>query len=399
MLRLFFWFVALLAGAIGLAIVARFNPGNVVLFYPPYRVDLSLNLFLLLTGTLFVLLYMIVRTFRNMMKMPTKVAAYRLRKRELEANKALRDGLKALFEGRFGHAEKASQKASELAANAPLAALIGSRAAHSMGQRERRDQWLARLEQDAPYKSARLMTMIELLVDDHRADAALDAVRELNQSGVRHIHALQWALKANQQAKNWKEVLRLVKILDKRHALHPVLAVRLRELGYEDLLGDATLDGDALRKIWQSVAPEDKLRPFAALRAARAFNQRGMHEDASAILERVLEQQWDERLIRAYREAAGAEGSSVLLSQIENCEAWLKQYPTDAELALTLGALCLRQKLWGKAQRYLEQALSDATDAAKVREAHVKLAQMHEALQQDEQAAFHYRQCALANLL
>ncbi len=399
MLRLFFWFVALLAGAIGLAIVARFNPGNVVLFYPPYRVDLSLNLFLLLAATLFVLIYMIVRTFRNMMKMPAKVSAYRTRKRELEANKALRDGLKALFEGRFGHAEKASQKASELPANAPLAALIGSRAAHSMGQRERRDQWLARLEPEAPFKSARLMTMIELLVDDHRADAALDAVRELNQSGVRHIHALHWALKANQQAKNWKEVLRLVKILDKRHALHPVLAVRLRELAYEDLLGDVSLDGDALQKVWQSVAPEDKLRPFAALRAARAFNQRGMHEDAIKILERVLSQQWDERLVRAYRESVAGEGTAVLLSQIENCEAWLTQYPTDAELTLTLGVLCLRQKLWGKAQRYLEQALADATDAGKVREAHLKLAQMHESLQQDERAAYHYRQCALANLL
>ena len=399
MLRLFFWFVALLAGAIGLAMVARFNPGNVVLFYPPYRVDLSLNLFLLLAAALFCLLYMTVRTFRNMMKMPAKVAAYRMRKRELEANKALRDGLKALFEGRFGHAEKSSQKASELPANAPLAALIGSRAAHSMGQRERRDQWLARLEQEGPFKSARLMTMIELLVDDHRADAALDAVRELNQSGVRHIHALHWALKANQQARNWKEVLRLVKILDKRHALHPVLAVRLRELAYEDLLGDVTLDGDALQKVWQSVAPEDKLRPFAALRAARAFNQRGMHEEAVKLLERVLSQQWDERLVRAYRESAAGEGTAVLLSQIENCEAWLTQYPTDAELTLTLGVLCLRQKLWGKAQRYLEQALDDATDANKMREAHLKLAQMHESLQQDERAAYHYRQCALANLL
>jgi HemY protein len=399
MLRLFFWFIALLAGAIGLAIVARFNPGNVVLFYPPYRVDLSLNLFLLLAASLFVLLYMIVRTFRNMMRMPTKVAAYRLRKRELEANKALRDGLKALFEGRFGHAEKSSQKAAELPANAPLAALIGSRAAHSMGQRERRDQWLARLESEPPFRSARLMTMIELLVDDHRADAALDAVRELNQSGVRHIHALHWALKANQQAKNWKEVLRLVKILDKRHALHPVLAVRLRELAYEDLLGDISLDSDALLKQWQSVAPEDKLRPFVVLRAARAFNQRGMHEDAIKILERVLAQQWDERLVRAYRESAAGEGTPVLLSQIENCEAWLTQYPTDAELTLTLGVLCLRQKLWGKAQRYLEQTLADASDADKVRDAHLKLAQMHEALQQDERAAYHYRQCALANLL
>ena len=72
---------------------------------------------------------------------------------------------------------------------------------------------------------------------------------------------------------------------------------------------------------------------------------------------------------------------------------------TAAELALTLGSLCLKQKLWGKAQRYLEQALSDATDPAMVREAHLKLAQLHEALQQPEEAASHYRQCALATIL
>ena len=67
--------------------------------------------------------------------------------------------------------------------------------------------------------------------------------------------------------------------------------------------------------------------------------------------------------------------------------------------ALTLGSLCLRQKLWGKAQRYLEQALSDAVDTAMVRDIHLKLAQLHEALGQDERAAGHYRHSALANIL
>jgi len=88
-----------------------------------------------------------------------------------------------------------------------------------------------------------------------------------------------------------------------------------------------------------------------------------------------------------------------LLAQIEHCEGWSNARPTDAELALTLGSLCLKQKLWGKAQRYLEQALSDASDSRMVREAHLKLAQMHEALQQMEEAASHYRQCALATIL
>ena len=71
----------------------------------------------------------------------------------------------------------------------------------------------------------------------------------------------------------------------------------------------------------------------------------------------------------------------------------------DAELALTLGSLCLKQKLWGKAQRHLEQALSEANAPHMVQEVHLKLAQMHEALGQAEEAASHYRQCALATML
>ena len=41
------------------------------------------------------------------------------------------------------------------------------------------------------------------------------------------------------KARNWPEVLRLVRILDKRKALHPALSTRLRELAYEALLGEA----------------------------------------------------------------------------------------------------------------------------------------------------------------
>ena len=190
-MRIFLWIVALMAAAIGIAVTARFNPGNVVLVYPPHRIDLSLNLFCVLLAVLFVLLYLVIRAVRATVKMPRKVAAYRQHKRERDANKGLREALKALFEGRFGHAEKAALRASEVAENAGVAALIGARAAHRMRQSARRDQWLARLQDDNAMKTARLMTMTELLVDDHQPEAALAAVRELNASGTRHIHALQ----------------------------------------------------------------------------------------------------------------------------------------------------------------------------------------------------------------
>ena len=398
-MRLFIWLVVMMAAAIGIAVTARFNPGNVVLFYPPYRVDLSLNFFLVLLVAAFMLVYFLVRAFNATVNMPRKVAAYRQHKRERDGNKGLRDALKALFEGRFGHAEKAALRAAELPENAGVAALIGARAAHRMRQQARRDQWLARIASDNGMKTARLMTMTELLVDDHQPEAALEAVRELNASGTRHIHALQWSLKAEQQAKNWPEVLRLVRLLDKHKALHPALSARLRELAYDDLLSDNTHDAESLQRVWSTIPTADRIKPFVACRAATALNARGLHDEARVVCEEALAANWDDRVVRAYRDAAAPAGSAALLVQIEHCEGWVRERPNDAELALTLGSLCLKQKLWGKAQRYLEQALSDASEPRMVRESHLKLAQMHEALSQPEEAANHYRQCALATIL
>ncbi|MFL6673783.1 MAG: heme biosynthesis protein HemY [Massilia sp.] len=398
-MRLLLWLVALMAAAIGIAVTARFNPGNVVLFYPPHRIDMSLNLFVVLAALLFLVLYALVRAVNGTLKMPERVAAYRLRKREREGNKGLRDALKALFEGRFGHAEKAAMRAAELPDNAGLAALIGARAAHRMREPARRDAWLAGIAHDNALKTARLMTLTELLVDDHQPEGALEAVAELNASGQRHIHALQWSMKANQQARNWPEVLRLVRTLDKRKALHPALSSRLRELSYEALLSEGAHDAESIRRAWASVPAPDRTKPYIAARAAAAFNASGLHDEARAIAEEALRAGWDERVLRAYRDSAGPAGSPSLLAQIESSEAWLKERPNDPELALTLGALCLKQKLWGKAQRYLEQALSDATEPDLARDAHLKLAQMHEALGQHEEAAAHYRQCALATML
>jgi len=387
--------VILFATAVIVALSARFNPGNVVLFYPPYRVDLSLNLFIVLILVVFLLLGLLFYTINITQQMPERVASYRRAKSERDGNKALRDALKAFFEGRFGHAEKAAMRAEELPENAALAALIGARAAHNMSQYERRDAWLASLEDNQQYKVARLVSTTELLVDAHQSQLALQAVRELNANGTRHIHVLRWALKANQQAKQWGEVLRLVKALDKHRSLHPALSMRLRELAYKDLLTEQAQDPESIRRLWYSIPAEDRVKPYIAALAARAMLAQGLQDEARSLLEKALQEEWDDRLIIAYRDTAAKEGSAALLNQIERCESWFVTHPADPELALTLGVLCLHQKLWGKAERNLEQVLVYATDRNCLIQANLKLAQLNEQLGLPDKAAGFYRTCAL----
>ena len=395
-MRFFLWILTLFAAAIGLAVLARFNPGNVVFFYPPYRVDVSLNFFIIVTVALFALLFVIVGTVRTTLAMPRRVEQYRATRQLRESGRALQESLKAYLEGRFGRAEKSATRASLAPEYAGLAALIGARSAHRLQQNRRRDEWLEAAKSDTGLRTARLMTTVDLLADDTRQiDEALAAISELNSHGIKHAQALRLALRVHQSARNWPEVLRLVRLLDKHDALHPTLSRRLRDMAYEALLPAAAEDPESLRKLWASVASADRLSPGVAAAAADAFMKIGRQQEAADIIEKALAVQWDARLLRAYRHCAAPEGSATLLAQIEHGEHWARERPNDADLALVLGVLCLKQKLWGKAQRYLEQALTDSTNRAIAQEAHLYLAQMHEALNQAESAATHYRQCAL----
>ncbi|MDB5775838.1 MAG: heme biosynthesis protein HemY [Herbaspirillum sp.] len=398
-MRLLLWLLTLFAAAIGLAVATRFNTGNVVFFYPPYRVDLSLNFFVALLILAFILLYFLIRAVRVTQGLPGRVMAYRRRKLQEESNQSLRDALKALFEGRFGQAEKAATRAAQWHINSGLSALVAARAAHRMRQTERRDVWLASTETDETLNTARLMTTLEMQVDAHQTKEALAVVDQLNASGTRHLQALQWALKAHQQANDWPEVLRLVQALDKRKALHPALSKRLTELAYEHLLSDPAHDAESLRRLWATVPNVDRLQSKIAWRAAEAFNRRGLYDDSRALLEKALAAELDVRLLRAYRDAAAATGTPALLGQIERCESWVSKRSNDPELQLTLGLFCLRQKLWGKAQRHLERALTDAAEPRTMRDAHLGLAQLFDALDQTDKAAAHYRQCALATAI
>jgi HemY protein len=386
------WLVLLFAAAAAIALVGVFDGGQVLLIVPPYRVDISLNLFVVAIVLAFIVIYTVLRAVRNVWKMPQRVAAYRARSRLAKANAALRDAVGHLYAGRFSKAEKAARDSLIVDENAGAAGLIGANAAHRMREYARRDEWLGRVT-GGEWQDARLMATADMRADGRDADGALVALTEMQAQGSRRIHAQQIALRAQQQLKNWGEVLKLVKTLEKREALHPAVAVRLRQVAAENLLRDRRHNPDALLELWQSLSPAERQSPRLADLAAELLIALDRKNDARKIVEEALAHNWDARLLRRYPDCAST-GDALPL--IQRAEAWQKERTEDADLLFTLGRLCLHQQLWGKAQAFLESALKLADNEPLRIRTHRALARLHETLGDSEKASEHYRESALA---
>ncbi|RKP56675.1 heme biosynthesis HemY N-terminal domain-containing protein [Pararobbsia silviterrae] len=391
-MRALFWLVLLFVAAVVIALFGHFDAGHVLIIDDPYRIDVSLNFAIVAIVVAFIVIYVLTRTVRNLWRMPDRVAAYRTRARAAKAHASLRDALANLYAGRFSRAEKAARDAGAFDENQPPAAMIGALAAHRMHEYARRDAWLEQIE-DKEWQDARLMASADMRADARDSEGALNALAELEAQGVRRLNAQQIALRAHQQLKHWPEVLKLVKLLEKREAIHPAVALRLRQLSAENLLRDRRHDPVALLACWDSLPLTERQTPRIADLAADLLLQLDRPREARKIVEDALAQQWDARLLRRYADCGGGEA----LPLIQRAEAWQAEHPDDADLKFTLGRLCLQQQLWGKAQAFLEQALALAgdNDTLKIR-AHRALARLHEELGHAGEASTHYRASALA---
>ena len=85
MFRALIWIVLIVAIAVGLTLLARYSDGYALLVWPPYRVELSLNLLLLLAAAAFAALYFVVRLISATMRLPAQVKEYRAARRRRKA--------------------------------------------------------------------------------------------------------------------------------------------------------------------------------------------------------------------------------------------------------------------------------------------------------------------------
>jgi HemY protein len=162
-----------------------------------------------------------------------------------------------------------------------------------------------------------------------------------------------------------------------------VQADQIRRYALAENLKRQALDSRSLEDAWRKVPATEKTNRRVATAAAHCFIALGGCAQAHLIIEEALAAEWDSELIGLYAECDGGD----TLARIERAESWLRKYPRDATLLLTLGRLCAQQELWGKAQSYLDASIAIEPTYS----AHLALAKLHERLDNLEAAHRNHR--------
>jgi HemY protein len=368
--------------AVALAMAGRYDPGYVVLVYPPWRMEISFISFVLILVGLVVGGIVLLRLAMLTLNLPAIVREQRERRAARKRDENFVGGLRAYTEYRYQDAEQALGQWQGDDTRVGLARVLAARAAQEMRAVAQRERHL----QEAVAHGAELGAQLfeaEACLDAKDATAALVGINRAKEIAPQHTALLRLELKARQMTGQWDEVERLLDLLTRSNALEPGVAAQMRRMAYAENLKRRADDERGLLEYWKKIPADFKVDPWVARAGARAFMQRGGHDTALDVLEAALGREWHEDLVALYGEVRGSSPTR----QIEQAEKWLHAHPRDAQLLLALAQLCSVQQLWGKAQSYLEASLAIAPSA----EGHMQMAELKTQSGQPGEACKHYQ--------
>ncbi|KRE96575.1 heme biosynthesis protein HemY [Frateuria sp. Soil773] len=346
-MRLWRWILLLIA----VAAVAAFgwhwvadDPGYVLVRLRGWRAETTVVaalVILLLAWALITLLWRLARwPFGAISRRHRRVSQQRLG-----------EGLVALMEGRHGDAERDLQRASRFEALRGPALLAAAEAASRRGEHGRALEALAEAGQSAP-RAARVLRARVLRRDGKPAEVLALLAPEadsgsLTPGGWRELALAALAAGDYRRARTALEPLQKSGALGSRGYAELEAAVLVASIRN-------AADGEALNTLWSQLPKSQRRLPAVIDAYARRAAGFGLVLPAMDELESALRREWSPLLVETW----GALGNEDLDARLRRAEGWLDAHPNDAGLLLALGRMCVRQKLWGKAQQYLDRALA-----------------------------------------
>jgi len=366
MKSLFWIWVFLLLGALAAAVIQR-DTGYVVLSYDVWTVEMSLSLLLLIVAAAFLVLYLAIRFWVRLWRLPAQVQSWNRQRGLRVARRSLTRGLLQMAEGNWAEGERLLVRHADRSETPLLNYLAAARAAQLQGEHERRDRYLKLAHDCMPAADVAVgLTQAELQLAHHQAEQALATLTHLRTIAPKHSYVLRLLARLYEQLGDWEKLRDLLPQLRRGHVLSREELTHKELRIHRALLEQAfvSIEPTRLQTVWQAVPKSLRHHPELVTDYAGYLFERSKHTQAEAFIRDALKREWNDRLISLYGQLESEDPGR----QLGFAEGFLERHPQHAGLLLALGRLSLRARLWGKARGYLEAAMAAGADLEAARE-------------------------------
>ena len=326
------------------------DPGYVVISFRGYLIEMSVPVLLALFFLTIVSAWLIVKLFRTPRKLGEAAGRYRTGR----AGQKLTRGVIEVAEGNFAKGERLLAGSADVSDAPLLNYLQAARAAHLLGEDERRDRWLREAYENLPEAAnAVLLTQAELQLDQAQYEPALATLRQIEENSPNHSHALALLGRLYYRLEDWPHLSELLPKLRKYGRLDDAMLTRWSLRAHQEHL-ESSADGEAVLAAWKNVSKNQRKDLGLLETYYSSLIRTGLHALAEKELAADLRREWRPELVRLFGIVEGSDAPR----QLKKAENWLRNHSDDAELLLAAARLCLRNELWGKARSYLETVIS-----------------------------------------
>ena len=320
------------------------DPGYVLVKFRGYTAELTL----VAAVVAVVVIVAIIGVIWQLVRWPFGAISRRHRRTSRQRMSA---GLIALMEGRNGDAERDLQRASRLDSLRGPALLASAEAASRRGEHSRALETLGEAAQSAP-QAARVLRARFLRREGRPAESLALLAPEADSGSLTPGGWRELALAAV-AAGDMRRARQALEPLQKSGAIGQRAYTSLEALVLTGAILAAS-DAASLNTLWSQLPKPQRRIPAVVDAYARRAAHFGMMLPAMDEVESALRREWSSQLVATYGNLSGDDGEG----RLRRAEGWLDAHPNDAQLLLTLGRMCVRARLWGKARKYLERALA-----------------------------------------
>ena len=367
MVRLFVFSLLIIVVALWVTFYLGFpaDPGYLLIAFRNYTFETSLFTLVVTLGAIYLLFRLLVIIFRwvNPAKLVRAGIAINEKRKARERSKTM-EGMLYLIRGNWQSSYKLLKKSMSDQDATVINYLAAAYAAQKLDDKDSWERCLDQAEREYPASRSTVTSLrAQLLVRSGHLAQCLAVLEQLKKTSLNDAALLLLLKEVYIRLEVWDLLKELLPSLEKNKIVDDEESAKIRmRIFVEELYvcyGEPQTRSDKqevlrrLIQLWKKAPVRYKENEKVVKHYSELMIRLDDKAAASEVLEKAIARNWSDVLGIFY----GEHDFSASPQQLLVAESWLMERPANSNLLLSLGRICMRNELWGKAKEYYEASI------------------------------------------